>query len=496
MSPDDVAIIGAGPGGIACARYLKAHGLRPLLIESHDSAGGQWNAANRNSGVWPQMRTNTFLEATRFSDAPYGPNISMFPRNTEVLAYLQDYAAAHGLLADARFNTELTHLQRTDSGYRLILRTGDDEDVFDVPRVIVATGRYNKPNIPPIPGLKSFSGELGVKHAFHYKNPDAYHGKHVVVGGGAISALEIASDLAMLGAASVHMSQRRQRYVVPKMFAGVPIEYFAFTYGGAEHANRNDPEAELAFLLKYGGDPARYGAPAPHPDVAKAGATGSQHYLNLVAEDRLTPVPWFEHIDGRKVTFADGREVNADAIIIGTGFDLNLPFLSDEISAIVQNNAKGLQLADFTFHPDLPNLAFVGLWAQQGSYPVPIEQQARYVAYTWAGVIPPRSDAEMRAALAACAAEGHHSGYQYQNEMALRFARLCGTDPAAIGDPGLVAKIRASATTGLIYRLTGPDALPDGVATFQAQYEKYGPPDAPTPEAGPVERSAVTADYA
>ena len=36
-----------------------------------------------------------------------------------------------------------------------------------------------------------------------------------------------------------------------------------------------------------------------------------------------------------------------------------------------RNDRKGLQLAEFTFHPDLPGLAFVGLWAQQGSYPVP-----------------------------------------------------------------------------------------------------------------------------
>ena len=45
---------------------------------------------------------------------------------------------------------------------------------------------------------------------------------------------------------------------------------------------------------------------------------------------------------------------------------------------MVSNDAKGLQLADFTFHPDLPGLAFVGLWSQQGAYAVPLEQQARW----------------------------------------------------------------------------------------------------------------------
>lgn len=478
---EQVAIIGAGPGGIAVARELKRRGFAPTIFEMHDSAGGQWNNASKNSGVWPKMRTNTYLEATRFSEDDYPEGTALFPRNTEVLAHLQAYADRHGVLDNARFNTELLRLERADGGYRLTLRSGEKEEVLTFPKVVVATGRYNKPTIPPIPGIESFTGELGVNHCFHYKDPELYRGKHVVVAGGSISALEIASDLAMLGAASVHLSQRRQRYVVPKMSSGTPIEYFAFTYGGAETLHSGNQQAmedmQRDFLMTYAGNPARYGAPAPHSDLKKAGATGSQHYLNLVAEDRLVPVPWFREVSGRTVTFTDGRQVEADAILAGTGFDLHLPFLSDHISETVQNDRKGLQLAEFTFHPDLPGLAFVGLWAQQGSYPVPLEQQARYIAYTWGDVIPAPSDRELREALQACADEDHHGDYQNQNAMALRFARLCGTDPANLDDPALLAKIRKSATTGILYRLTGPDALPDGVERFLRQYEKYAPPE-------------------
>ena len=48
--------------------------------------------------------------------------------------------------------------------------------------------------------------------------------KRVLVAGGAISALEIASELAQLGAAVVVVTQRRQRYVLPKFAAGVPSD--------------------------------------------------------------------------------------------------------------------------------------------------------------------------------------------------------------------------------------------------------------------------------
>ncbi len=54
--------------------------------------------------------------------------------------------------------------------------------------------------------------------------------------GGSISALEVASDLALGGAAEVHLAQRRQRYVMPKMVAGTPIESYVFTREGAPRA--------------------------------------------------------------------------------------------------------------------------------------------------------------------------------------------------------------------------------------------------------------------
>ena len=219
----------------------------------------------------------------------------------------------------------------------------------------------------------------------------------------------------------------------------------------------------------------RYGAPPVHPEFEKAGATGSQHYLNLVAEGRVTPVPWMSGIDGSTLTFTDGTEQDIDTIIIGTGFHLNLPFLSQDIAATVNLTPKGLDLHQFTFHPDLPGLAFLGLWSQQGSYPTVLEQQARYIAYFWSGLVDEPASVQREGVLA-CVEEGHHQDYRSQNEMALRFARLCGADPAGHVDPELAEIIKASATTSLLYRLVGPDAFPDGAEKLATQFETYGPP--------------------
>jgi hypothetical protein len=60
--------------------------------------------------------------------------------------------------------------------------------------------------------------------------------------------------------------------------------------------------------------------------------------------------------------------------------------------------------------------------------------------------------------------------------MALRFARLSGTDPEGRVDAALMARVRMSATTALIYRLAGPDALPDAAERFARTFRRYAPP--------------------
>jgi hypothetical protein len=141
------------------------------------------------------------------------------------------------------------------------------------------------------------------------------------------------------------------------------------------------PAAEIDRQLKEivveaGGSPEQYGAPAPDPSLFAAGVTLSQQYLPLVAEGRITVRPWMTEVAGTTVTFADGSADEFDGIVFGTGFNLGVPFLSEDVLAVVGLDAVHLEADRHTFHPDLPGLAFVGLWDQSGGYFVPLELQA------------------------------------------------------------------------------------------------------------------------
>jgi dimethylaniline monooxygenase (N-oxide forming) len=115
-------------------------------------------------------------------------------------------------------------------------------------------------------------------------------------------------------------------------------------------------------VLRTSGSPERFGALKPAKNIFEAGIAQSQYYLPLVAEGRIVPKPWIAAVEDQTVHFADGSAEKVDATIFGTGSDLHLPFLSEEIPRTLQFDSDRIELHHLTFHPDLANLAFVGLF--------------------------------------------------------------------------------------------------------------------------------------
>ena len=472
-SPTRVAVIGAGPGGLIAARWLLSQGFEPTLFEQCPILGGQWTGLAGRSGVWPSMHTNTSRVMTAFSDLEHETDV-VFPSSAEILEYLNRFADAFDLRSRIRFDTRVDLVSRNGSGWS-VEHTGVVED-FD--RVVVATGRFHAPAIPRIPGLSTFSGDAGVTSAYDYREPDRYLGRRVLVAGCAVSALEIAAELAQVGSARVVVTQRKQRYVLPKFAAGVPSDHRIFTRYGTL-ANEVLPASEIDRQLKEivveaGGSPQQYGAPSPDPSLFAAGVTLNQTYLPLVAEGRITVRPWIESVAGTTVSFVDGHAEQFDGIVFGTGFDLDLPFLSDGIRAILDLDAVHLDADRYTFHPDLPGLAFVGMWDQSGGYFVPLELQARWIAYAWGGAVRMPSEHDQRAAVDAYRSRRGMSQKTRMNLAALTFARAAGVEPRLDDWAELRRALLFGPLAPSSFRLGGPDALPEAPARFARDAAAFG----------------------
>lgn len=480
----EVGIIGAGPAGLAAARYLASEGFEPVVFEQGPTIGGQWSGDRRHSGVWPSMRTNTSRVLTAFSDLPHRDDGQVYPTNQMIHDYLRAYAERFALTPRIHVHTPVLALERSTHGLRWLLRTPAGERTFD--HVVVATGAFHRWTLPEVAGLRSFSGQGGVAHTYQYADAGSLRGLRVLIAGGAISALEIASDLAMAGAASVTVTVRRQRYVLPKLAAGTPSDHIVFTrfHALAEEAFTAERVTRMYtdVALRLGGRPEYYGAPAARGTVSEAGLTLCQHFLPLVAEGRIDVRPWMTDVDGQMVRFADGGAGEFDAIVFGTGFDVHLPFLAPEIRDTLRLDARHIELHLRTFHPELPGLAFAGLWDQAGPYFPPIELQARWIAYTWSGAVPAPSDDEMAAGVAACRARRGMPQKTRMNVASLQFARAARVEPSLERWPRLVLALLFGPLSPVSFRLEGRDALPDAPERVVAEANAFGcmPADGPT----------------
>jgi dimethylaniline monooxygenase (N-oxide forming) len=116
----------------------------------------------------------------------------------------------------------------------------------------------------------------------------------------------------------------------------------------------------------------------------------------------------------------------------------------------------------------------MGMWDQSGGYFVPLELQARWIAYTWSGTIPAISESDQRLAISAYRASRGKSQTTRMNMVALTFARAASVEP----QPGYWPYLRRALLFGPLapscFRLGGPDALPDAPEVFAREAAAFG----------------------
>ncbi len=128
----------------------------------------------------------------------------------------------------------------------------------------------------------------------------------------------------------------------------------------------------------------------------------------------------------------------------------------------------------YAFHPDLPGLAFAGMWDQSGGYFVPLELQARWIAYAWGGAVPPPTETDQRLAIKAYRAQRGSSRKTRMNLVAVTFARAACVEPNPDNWPHLRRALLFGPLTPSCFRLEGPDALPDVPTRFERDAAAFG----------------------
>jgi dimethylaniline monooxygenase (N-oxide forming) len=437
-----IAVIGAGPSGLAAAKHALEAGFDVTVFEASDALGGQWHTTATHSGVWPGMHTNTSRAMTAFSDFPAPAGLPLHPAAEQIHAYLEAYAHAFGVGERIRLGTRVEEVR---PGWTV------DGEPFDG---VVASGRFRKPRLPP--GVDAFRGEL--IHAFSYPGAGAFRDRAVLVYGNGISGLEIASDLAP--SARVTSAFRKPRYVIQKVVAGVSSDWQWYTQFGALERRLLPRDAwgrrQRERILRVAGNPADFGAPEPSEDLVVAGVSLCQDYLAQVRDGSITCRPGIASIEGRDVTFTDGSRQRVDVIVRATGYDLDLPYLARPVRELL---GPAPALYQRTFHPDLPGLGVIGQFLAQGPYFPLLELQARWIVAAWSGDVALPGD--MRAA--------EPPPLDAHNALALSLSEELGVAPDPADWPDLGEPLLFGPMLPPRYRLAGPGAQPQARTRFEQQ---------------------------
>jgi putative flavoprotein involved in K+ transport len=248
-----------------------------------------------------------------------------YPTKDEMAEYLEAYAAHFDL--PVVLGNGIRRLERADGGFRAITEASE---LIDARAVVLATGAFQRPAIPAI--SKQLSAEVTQLAPEDYREPSQLSpGTVLVVGDGATGrqiALELAANHEVLLAAG------RPRRVSPDRILGRSVFWWMDKLG-VLRASRES--AVGRYLMKAD--------PFPGKDLE----------LKQLQRRGVAVVSRVVQAEGRRVSFADGKSAEVDAVLWATGY-------RDDTDWVTISEAKDAQ-GNFLHHrgvSPVPNLYFIG----------------------------------------------------------------------------------------------------------------------------------------
>ncbi|MGW4844299.1 flavin-containing monooxygenase [Nocardia brasiliensis] len=209
LSPDtEVAVIGAGVGGIAAGCQLRRAGIDDFVIlDRRNDFSGTW-LANTYPGVALDVPSTSY-------EFTFAPNrwSRVFAPGAEVREYCQRVAREHGLYERARFGTAVSREVWDDENGFWTLHL-DGGETLTARYVLNATGFFLEPRSNSgIPDVEKYAGKLMLSAGWDHDYDLA--GKRVAVIGTGASSMQIVPSIAAQ-VAHLDVYQRTATWCFPK----------------------------------------------------------------------------------------------------------------------------------------------------------------------------------------------------------------------------------------------------------------------------------------
>ena len=176
----DVAIIGAGPTGLACGIELKKRGIETVLFD-------KGCVVNSIYSYPPNMVFFTTPELLEIGDIPM-TSLNEKPVRGEALKYYRRVADHYKL--NIHQYERVMEVQGADNAFKIVT----EKAVYTARKVIIASGYYDRPNLLNVPG------EDLAKVIHYYAESHPYYDHDVLVVGAKNSAAIAALELWWTGA--------------------------------------------------------------------------------------------------------------------------------------------------------------------------------------------------------------------------------------------------------------------------------------------------------
>ncbi|MEQ8601518.1 MAG: NAD(P)-binding domain-containing protein [Devosia sp.] len=292
----DIVVIGAGQAGLSAAHHLLKLGLEPekdfLVLDQAPQPGGAWQYR------WPSLTLST---VNRVHDLP-GLAFGEFAGGGDTVKAsiaVPHYFAAYETHFDLRVLRPATVKVVCDRGERLRVET--DRGLLSARGIINATGTWENPYIPEYPGAATFGGQT--LHTKDFQTASDFTGRHVLIVGGGISALQLLDQISQVTRTSwVTRTPPRWR----------------------DGAFDEDAGRQAVAMVE---ERVRAGLP-PRAVVSVTGLPVTPAIEAMRKRGVLNRQPMFSEITPTGVRWPDGRALDVDVILWCTGFRSALDHLA------------------------------------------------------------------------------------------------------------------------------------------------------------------------